>query len=60
MIGIAAGMEAPPGNTKPIVSAIDVIVDAVPIVMQFQNDLAMTSSTSLQSSSVILPSLKSS
>ena len=37
----AAGIDAAPGSVKPIASAADVIVDAVPIVMQCPGERAM-------------------
>ncbi len=40
---------------KPIASAAEVIVDAVPIVMQCPGDRAMPSSISLHCASVMLP-----
>ena len=42
----AAGIEAAPGSVKPSASAADVIVDAVPIVMQWPGERAMPSSIS--------------
>jgi hypothetical protein len=55
----AAGTEAAPGRVRPSVSATEVIVDAVPIVMQCPNERAMPSSTSRQSPSVMLPARSS-
>ncbi len=51
----AAGIEAAPGNVMPKASAAEVIVDAVPIVMQWPGERAMPSSISAQSSSVMVP-----
>ena len=47
----AAGIEAAPGSVKPIASAAEVIVDAVPIVMQWPGERAMPSSISRHCSS---------
>ena len=55
-----AGIEAPPGSTKPSVSAIEVMVLAVPMVMQWPCERAMPCSTSVQSSSLMLPARSSS
>ncbi len=54
-----AGMEAAPGSVSPRASAALVIVEAVPIVMQWPGDRAMPLSTSCQSSSVMLPARSS-
>src|SRR4051812_8485447 len=53
-------MEAAPGNVKPSASTADVMVDAVPIVMQCPGDDAIRSSAEAQSSSVIRPARSSS
>ena len=50
-----AGMDDAPGSVSPSVSAIAVIVLAVPIVMQWPCDRAMPASISHHSSSVRLP-----
>ena len=50
-----AGMEDAPGKVRPSVSAIAVMVEAVPIVMQWPCDRAIPSSTSRHCSSVRLP-----
>src|SRR5687767_5791972 len=50
-----AGIEEAPGNVMPSVSAIAVIVDAVPIVMQWPGLRAIPSSISDQSQSLMLP-----
>ena len=55
-----AGIDDAPGNVKPMASAIDVMVDAVPMVMQWPYDRAMPSSTSVQSCLVIFPARSSS
>ena len=46
-----AGMDEAPGNVRPRVSAMAVIVEAVPIVMQWPCDRAIPSSTSSHASS---------
>ena len=51
----AAGIDAAPGSVKPIASAAEVIVDAVPMVMQWPGERAMPSSISLHCASVMLP-----
>ena len=51
----AAGIDAAPGSVRPSVSAAEVMVEAVPITMQCPYERAMPSSTSRQSSSVIVP-----
>ena len=51
----AAGIDAAPGSVKPIASQADVIVDAVPMVMQWPGERAMPSSIAAQASSVRLP-----
>ena len=56
----AAGIEAAPGMVRPRASTAEVIVEAVPIVMQWPGDDAMRSSTDSQSSSVIRPARSSS
>ena len=48
-------MEAAPASVKPSTSVALVIVEAVPIVMQCPGERAMPSSSSCQSSSVMLP-----
>ena len=55
-----AGIDAPPGRTNPRASAIEVMVLAVPMVMQCPKERAIPSSTSVQSACVILPSRRSS
>ena len=51
----AAGIDAAPGKVKPSASAADVIVDAVPMVMQCPGERAMPSSISSHCSSVMFP-----
>ena len=51
----AAGMEAAPASVRPRISAMPVIVEAVPIVMQVPKERAIPCSISRQSASVILP-----
>ena len=51
----AAGIDTAPGSVKPIASAADVIVDAVPIVMQCPGDRAIPSSMPCHCSSPRLP-----
>src|SRR5690554_8174363 len=51
----AAGMDDAPGSVMPIASAMDIIVAAVPIVMQVPNQRAMPLSISAHSASEILP-----
>ena len=55
----AAGIEAAPGSVMPSASAALVIVEAVPIVMQWPGERAMPCSISSQSLSVILPARSS-
>ena len=55
----AAGIDAAPGSVTPSASAALVIVDAVPIVMQWPGERAMPFSISCQSSSVIAPARRS-
>ncbi len=50
-----ATIDDAPGSEKPSVSAIAIIVEAVPIVMQVPNERAMPASISFQSSSLISP-----
>src|ERR1043166_3301329 len=50
-----AGIDDAPGRVMPSTSAIEVIVDAVPIVMQWPGERAMPSSISDHSQSLILP-----
>ena len=51
----AAGIDAAPGSVKPSASAAEVIVDAVPIVMQWPGERAMPSSIACHCASVRLP-----
>ena len=51
----AARIDAAPGSVKPSASAAEVIVDAVPIVMQWPGERAMPSSIACHCSSVRLP-----
>jgi hypothetical protein len=51
----AAGMAALPGRVMPRASAMEAIVDAVPITMQWPDDRDMHDSASQNSSSVIFP-----
>ena len=53
-------MDAAPGRDKPSASTAEVIVEAVPIVMQCPGDEAIRSSAEDQSSSVIVPARSSS
>ena len=55
----AAGIDAAPGSVSPSVSTAEVMVEAVPITMQCPYERAMPSSTSRQSSSVIVPARSS-
>ncbi len=55
----AAGIDAEPGSARPSASAAEVMVDAVPIVMQWPGERAMPSSISSQSFSVIVPARSS-
>ncbi len=50
-----AGIEAAPGSVRPSASAADVIVDAVPIVMQCPGERAIPDSISASSHSPISP-----
>jgi len=54
-----AGIDAAPARVKPSTSAALVIVDAVPIVMQWPGERAIPSSTACQSCSVIVPARSS-
>ena len=56
----AAGIEAAPGIVRPSASTAEVMVEAVPIVMQWPGDEAIRSSTDSQSASVIRPARSSS
>jgi hypothetical protein len=51
----AAGIAEAPVRVSPSASAIDIMVAAVPMVMQVPNERAMPFSISLQSASLILP-----
>ena len=51
----AAGIDAAPGSVNPSASAAEVIVDAVPMVMQWPGERAMPFSISVHASSVRLP-----
>src|SRR5690349_22351087 len=53
-------MEAAPGKVSPSASTAEVMVDAVPIVMQCPGDEAMRSSAEAQSASEIRPARSSS
>src|SRR3954454_10973889 len=53
-------MDAAPGRDKPNASTAEVMVDAVPIVMQWPGDEAIRSSAEDQSSSLIVPARSSS
>jgi hypothetical protein len=55
----AAGIDEAPGSVSPSVSAIAVMVDAVPMVMQWPGERAMPDSISSQSAGPILPALSS-
>src|SRR4051794_15472747 len=55
----AAGIDAAPGMVTPSASTAEVMVDAVPIVMQWPGDDAIRSSTSSHSASVIFPARSS-
>ena len=54
-----AGMDEAPGSASPRVSAMDIMVAAVPIVMHVPGERAMPSSISCQSCSLILPARSS-
>ena len=54
-----AGIDAAPGRVKPIASAALVMVEAVPMVMQWPGERAMPCSISCQSFSVMLPARNS-
>ncbi len=54
-----AGIEAAPERVRPRASVAEVMVDAVPMVMQCPGERAMPSSTSCQSSSVMFPARSS-
>ena len=54
-----AGIEAAPGSVSPSASIAEVMVDAVPIVMQWPGERAMPSSTPCHSASVMLPARSS-
>ena len=51
----AAGIDTAPGSVKPSASAAEVMVDAVPMVMQWPGERAMPSSSSCHCCSVTLP-----
>src|SRR5882672_7490198 len=51
----AAGIDAEPGSARPSASAAEVMVDAVPIVMQWPGERAIPSSISSHCSSLTLP-----
>jgi hypothetical protein len=55
----AAGIDDAPGSVSPSASTADVIVDAVPIVMQVPNERAMPSSISRQEHSSNAPARRS-
>ena len=55
----AAGIEAAPGSVKPSTSATEVMVEAVPITMQWPGERAMPSSTSCSSQLLRLPARNS-
>ena len=55
----AAGIDAAPGSVNPSASVADVIVDAVPIVMQWPGERAMLFSICCHVSSVMLPARSS-
>ncbi len=54
-----AGIDAAPGRVRPIASLALVMVEAVPMVMQWPGERAMPSSTPCQSCSVMLPARSS-
>ena len=54
-----AGIDEAPGSVRPRVSVALIMVLAVPMVMQVPGERAMPSSTSRQSSSVMLPARSS-
>ena len=56
----AAGIAAQPGRLMPSASAIEFIVDAVPITLQWPTERDMQASASMKSASVISPALTSS
>jgi len=55
----AAGMDEAPGSVIPSASTADVIVDAVPMVMQVPNERAMPSSISRHEHSSSVPARRS-
>ena len=55
-----AGIAAQPGRLMPNASAIEFIVDAVPMTMQWPAERDMEASASMKSASVISPALTSS
>ena len=55
-----AGIDDAPGSVNPSASAIDVIVDAVPIVLQVPGLRVIRPSSSIQSCAVMRPSRSSS
>ncbi len=55
----AAGIDAAPGMVMPSTSATEVMVDAVPMVMQWPGERAMPPSISSQSSWVMFPARSS-
>ena len=55
----AAGIDAAPGSVNPSASVAEVIVDAVPIVMQWPGERAMLPSISCHVSSVMVPARNS-
>ncbi len=54
-----AGIAAPPGSVIPSASAIEAIVEAVPITMQWPDERDMHDSASQSSSSVMRPARRS-
>ena len=56
----AAGIEDAPVKVKPMASTIDVIVEAVPMVLHVPMERVMRLSRSTQSASVIVPARRSS
>src|SRR5215472_12040971 len=56
----AAGMEEAPVRVRPNASAMDVMVDAVPMVLHVPMERVMRDSSSIQSSAVMFPARSSS
>ncbi len=52
-------MDAAPGRLKPITSASEVMVEAVPMVMQWPGERALEASLSMKSAFEMAPALNS-